>query len=207
MAGRTYHLRRKRSADLPPMEALRRDARPVRRGVVVRPGIVALAPGVTEMRGQTGLAVSPTGSGRPYLDSIRLQRAEAREMERGVDEIGRSRRERAAWASVLRGFAVELALLAALPAGAVTLVEPTTVQGTGAPLAGANALLACAYWMDGQPVTYWLPASSPGGGGMRALPEPTDTRALPRRYVARCVNAAGWGPAITGTLELRLTVP
>lgn len=199
---RTYHLPRKPTGELAPMRALRREPRPTRVGVVVRPGIVAL--GARPLRGQTGLAVSPR-PGEPYLDSIRLQRADARELDGAVDDMGRTRRERRAWASVLRGFALALALLAG-PAAAVTLIEPTTMQDTGGLLAGPAALWACAYWIDHAPTAVWLrPTGTPGAA--HPLPTPTAISDLPRRYEARCLNAAGWGPAASGTLELRLTGP
>ena len=204
MSRGTYHLRRKPTAELPPVRALRREAKPRRVGVVVRSGVVAL--GARHGRGQTGLAVSPSGSDGPYLDSIRMQLTEAREMERGVDAMGRTRAERAAWASVLRGFALVLALLAG-PAGAVSLVEPTTTTA-GAPLTTpGNGLWACAVWIAGSPSARWYPPTSPAGGGTVALPEPAQTADLPWTYRARCLNASGWGPEATGTLELRLSVP
>lgn len=124
----TYHLPRKPTAELPPVRALRREPRPVRRGVVVRPGVVAL--GARPLRGQTGLAISPR-PGEPYLDSIRLQRAEGRELDGAVDDMGRTRAERRAWASVLRGFGVALAVAACpLPAAAVCGGHQTQIVAT-----------------------------------------------------------------------------
>lgn len=100
-----------------------------------------------------------------------------------------------------------LALLGAGPAAAVTLVEPTTTT-SGMPLsAPGNALWACVYTAGPSPTTFWLRPTSPAGGGSHVLPEPAQTGDLPWSYTARCLNAQGWGPEATGTLELRLTAP
>lgn len=108
---------------------------------------------------------------------------------------------------LLRGFAVALALVAAPAALAVTLVEPTTTEN-GRPLsAPGNALWACVYTAGPSPTTFWLRPTSPAGGGSHVLPEPAQTGDLPCSYTARCLNAQGWGPEATGTLELRLTAP
>lgn len=145
---RTFHLPRKPSAELPPVQALRRDPKPRRVGVIVRSGVVAL--GGRHGRGQTGLAISPSGSDGPYLDSIRLQRAEARELDGAVDDMGRTRRERAAWASVLRGFALALAVAACpLPALAVCSGHQTSITaGDG----GSFRLCPREQAADGTPV-------------------------------------------------------
>lgn len=106
----------------------------------------------------------------------------------------------------MRAAALALALLA-LPAAAVSLVEPTTTTA-GAPLTTpGNALWACAVWIGASPAAHWYAPTSPAGGGTHALPEPAQTASLPWAYRARCLSAQGWGPEATGTLELRLTVP
>ena len=101
-----------------------------------------------------------------------------------------------------------LALGLALPAGAVSLVEPTQTAETGAPLTTpGNALWACAVWIGASPAAHWYAPTSPAGGGSHALPEPAQTAELPWTYRARCLSAQGWGPEATGTLEMRLTAP
>jgi len=93
------------------------------------------------------------------------------------------------------------------PAHSMSLREPTmTVDGSSLTTKG-NGLMACAYWLDGSDTTYWLKATKPAGGGTFAISTPTLVSQLPRRYVAMCLNAQGWGPAATGTLDLGLTVP
>lgn len=93
-------------------------------------------PGVTEARGQAGTIVYCAGSSGapPYLDGLGMQLAEERERgdgrhrTPGVDERGRTRSDRAAWMTVLRGFAVAMALLSAWMANpsASLAAEPAT---------------------------------------------------------------------------------
>lgn len=220
MSARTYHLPHKRAGELSPLRALRREARPRQRGEVVRPGVVAL--GARPLRGQTGLAVSPR-PGEPYLDSIRLQRAEGRELDGAVDDMGRTRRERRAWASVLRGFVVAIMASCALQAVAaepatpvaavawddalvrpvVYLLEPAkdVAQNPLGITAGSqrNALLGC--WHSttdnqGHVVAHgWTMPTSPAGGGKIRLPE-YDRLTIgqgPYRVQAGCAGACGAG--------------
>lgn len=93
-----------------------------------------------------------------------------------------------------------LALLLALPAGAVTLVEPTATP----PCDGGDALLGCVVVLRGQ-ATWFRPASLCGGGrhvlpdlaldGVRALD-------LPLEVSAACYGPGGWGPSWLGTLAV-----
>lgn len=195
------------------MRAIRRDAQPRRKRERTRVASVLLAPGIAEARGQASVTYVGGAGDDPYLDSYREQLAEERERgdgrhrTPGVDEQGRTRSDRRAWMSVLRGFTVAAALLRAGDAAAVTLVEPTTTT-SGMPLSSpGNALWACVFTAGPSPTTFWLRPSSPAGGGSHTLPEPVQTADLPWAYTARCLNASGWGPEITGTLDLRLTTP
>ena len=83
-----------------------------------------------------------------------------------------------------------IALLLALPASSITLREPTTDEG-GRPL---TSLSACAYWIDDNSLPYWVPVSSPNGGGLHLLPAPTK---FPTIYTAACINDAGWSKKAT----------
>ena len=101
------------------MRAIRRDAQPRRKRERTRVASVLLAPGIAEARGQASVTYVGGAGDDPYLDSYREQLAEERERgdgrhrTPGVDEHGRTRSDRAAWASVLRGFALAMALLSA----------------------------------------------------------------------------------------------
>lgn len=96
--------------------------------------VVALAPGVVEMRGQVSLAVALHRGDGPYLDGLGLQLAEARERgdgqhrTPGVDVHGRTREDRRAWMSVLRGFVVATM---ATPALAATMPWPAQAACPG----------------------------------------------------------------------------
>lgn len=101
------------------MRAIRRDAQPRRKRERTRVASVLLAPGIAEARGQASVTYVGGAGDDPYLDSYREQLAEERERgdgrhrTPGVDEHGRTRSDRAAWASVLRGFVLALALATA----------------------------------------------------------------------------------------------
>lgn len=93
-----------------------------------------------------------------------------------------------------------LALLLALPARAVTLVEPTATE----PCDRTGGVYGCVVVLRGQ-ATWFRPASLCGGGrhvlpdlalgGVRALDLPLDVSAA-------CYGPGGWGPSWRGTLTV-----
>jgi hypothetical protein len=216
-----YSLRRdheKRGTGTNAFRKIRPDAQRKRKAEQVTAQVVMLAPGVVEMRGVASLNVHHDPSAPPYLDSLTAQREEAREMADGnrrtdgVDQRGLTRGERAAWSSVLRGFALALLLLGttgSYPAAAVRMIEPTLdANGNTLPATGALALKACKVWLNGSPDGQWIKPS----GKPHPLPEPADWHALPWTYAVACCNgpcdAANWGPMGTGTLNAPvLTTP
>lgn len=188
------------------MRAIRRDAQPRRKRERTRVASVLLAPGIAEARGQASVTYVGGSGDDPYLDSYREQLAEERERgdgrhrTPGVDEHGRTRSDRAAWASVLRGFALVVTLLGVYPARAVTLVEPAATE----PCDRTGGVYGCVVVLRGQ-ATWFRPASLCGGGrhplpdlaldGVRALDLPLDVSAA-------CYGPGGWGPSWRGTLAL-----
>ena len=194
-----------------PMQAIRPTAsarrKPAGPNVTLRDPV--FAPGVTEARGQ---ARSQVASGSlPYLDSYKLQRDEERERtggrhgaSPGVDTLGRTRSDRAAWMSVLRGFALAGALLEG-EARAVTLVEPTAT----APCETRGGVLGCVVVIRSQ--SYWFKPDNLCGGGRHVLPDLAlaGIRAseLPVEVSASCYGPGGWGPAWRGSLTLEPVHP
>lgn len=187
------------------MRAIRRDAHPRRKRERTRVASVLLAPGIAEARGQASLAYVGGGS-EPYLDSYTDQRAEERERgdgrhrTPGVDEHGRTRSDRAAWASVLRGFVLVVTLLGVSEARAVTLVEPAATE----PCDRTGGVYGCVVVLRGQ-ATWFRPATL-CGGGRHALPDLAldGVRAndMPLDVSAACYGPGGWGPSWRGTLAV-----
>ena len=188
------------------MRAIRRDAQPRRKRERTRVASVLLAPGIAEARGQASVTYVGGAGDDPYLDSYREQLAEERERgdgrhrTPGVDEHGRTRSDRAVWASVLRGFVLVLTLLGVGEARAVTLVEPTATE----PCDRTGGVYGCVVVLRGQ-ATWFRPSSLCGGGrhplpdlaldGVRALDLPLDVSAA-------CYGPGGWGPSWRGTLAV-----
>jgi hypothetical protein len=83
---------------------------------------------------------------------------------------------------------------------AVLLTEPSQ-DSAGTPLSAANPLWACVAWSPGEPADWRRPTSS-AGGGTHVVAYPTLVADLPRRYVARCIFAAGWGPEATAVASV-----
>ena len=165
--------------------------------------------------GSRGELYSQTGD-RYMVTDLLGQLVEAREcgdgvkQTPGVDEWGRTRADRAAWQSFLRGFVLLLVLVSGR-AGAqgvevtapgrpsveptMHLVEPTQ-DSVGNPLGTKrggqdNSLVAC--WYAVGEASGWLKASTPAGGGRHPLAQhlPREITRYPVQVAVGCINATG----------------